>query len=79
VRDQDLDNIRPSAVAMTAEVFAGWAYEALAATVRLARGESLTVRVRITWPSGRAGRIWDDALRPARGRPRGNVGRTHPT
>lgn len=46
VRDQDLDKIRPSGVqAVTVEVFARWAHEALAAAVRSAGGETLTVRV----------------------------------
>ena len=46
VRDQDLEKIRPpEAEAVTVELFARWAHDALAAAVRSAGGEILTVRV----------------------------------
>ena len=46
VRDQDLEKIRPpEAEAVTVELFARWAHDAMAAAVRSAGGEILTVRV----------------------------------
>jgi 6-pyruvoyl-tetrahydropterin synthase len=46
VRDADLDVIRPpDAEAVTVEVFARWAHDALAEAVRAGGGEDLTVRI----------------------------------
>jgi 6-pyruvoyltetrahydropterin/6-carboxytetrahydropterin synthase len=46
VRDQDLETIRPAgAEAVTVEIFARWAHEAMSTAVRSAGGEILTVRV----------------------------------
>lgn len=46
VRDADLEKIRPEGMeAVTVEVFAGWVHDQLAAAVRKAGGEVLTVRV----------------------------------
>ena len=46
VRDQDLETIRPAgAAAVTVEIFARWAHDAIVAAVRSAGGELLTVRV----------------------------------
>ncbi len=46
VRDADLEAIRPPDVeAVTVEVFARWAHDRLAEPVKVAGGESLTVRV----------------------------------
>lgn len=46
VRDQDLDAIRPAdAEAVTVEIFARWAHQALAGPVGTAGGEILQVRV----------------------------------
>jgi 6-pyruvoyltetrahydropterin/6-carboxytetrahydropterin synthase len=46
VRDQDLEKIRPpGAQAVTVEIFARWAHDAIAGAVRSAGGEILTVRV----------------------------------
>jgi 6-pyruvoyltetrahydropterin/6-carboxytetrahydropterin synthase len=46
VRDRDLESIRPvDAEAVTVEIFARWAHDALADAVRSAGGETLTVRV----------------------------------
>ena len=46
VRDADLEVIRPQdAEAVTIEVFARWAHDALAGAVRSGGGEDLTVRV----------------------------------
>ena len=46
VRDTDLERIRPDGVeAVTVEVFARWVHDRLAEAVRVAGGESLTVRV----------------------------------
>jgi 6-pyruvoyltetrahydropterin/6-carboxytetrahydropterin synthase len=46
VRDADLEAIRPpEAEAVTVEVFARWAHDALAQAVRMAGGEALAVRV----------------------------------
>jgi 6-pyruvoyl-tetrahydropterin synthase len=46
VRDQDLDTIRPpDAEAVTVEIFARWAHDAIASAVRSAGGQTLTVRV----------------------------------
>jgi 6-pyruvoyltetrahydropterin/6-carboxytetrahydropterin synthase len=46
VRDADLEVIRPSdAEAVTVEVFARWAHDALAEAVRSGGGEDLTVKV----------------------------------
>ena len=46
VRGRDLETIRPvDAEAVTVEIFARWAHDAMAAAVRSAGGEMLTVRV----------------------------------
>ena len=46
IRDVDLEVIRPrEAEAVTVEVFARWAHDALAQAVRMAGGEALAVRV----------------------------------
>jgi 6-pyruvoyltetrahydropterin/6-carboxytetrahydropterin synthase len=46
VRDRDLETIRPvDAEAVTVEIFARWVHGAIAAAVRSAGGEMLTVRV----------------------------------
>ena len=46
VRDKDLDRIRPDGVeAVTVEVFARWLHDQLAEPVKVAGGETLTVRV----------------------------------
>jgi 6-pyruvoyltetrahydropterin/6-carboxytetrahydropterin synthase len=46
VRDQNLEMIRPAdADSVTVEIFARWAHDAIAATVRAAGGETLTVRI----------------------------------
>jgi 6-pyruvoyltetrahydropterin/6-carboxytetrahydropterin synthase len=46
LRDQDLETIRPvDAEAVTVEIFARWVHDAIAAAVRSAGGEILTVRV----------------------------------
>jgi 6-pyruvoyltetrahydropterin/6-carboxytetrahydropterin synthase len=46
VRDEDLETIRPAgAEAVTVEIFARWAHDAIADAVRSAGGEILTVRV----------------------------------
>jgi 6-pyruvoyltetrahydropterin/6-carboxytetrahydropterin synthase len=46
VRDRDLETIRPiDAEAVTVEIFARWVHGAIAAAVRWAGGETLTVRV----------------------------------
>ncbi|HEY1634423.1 MAG TPA: 6-carboxytetrahydropterin synthase [Acidimicrobiales bacterium] len=46
VRDRDLETIRPvDAEAVTVEIFARWVHGAIAAAVRSAGGETLTVRV----------------------------------
>lgn len=46
VRGRDLETIRPvDAEAVTVEIFARWAHHAMAAAVRSAGGEMLTVRI----------------------------------
>jgi 6-pyruvoyltetrahydropterin/6-carboxytetrahydropterin synthase len=46
VRDEDLETIRPAgAEAVTVEIFARWAHDAMSAAVGSAGGEILTVRV----------------------------------
>lgn len=46
LRDQNLEVIRPAdAEAVTVEIFARWAHDAIAGAVRSAGGQTLTVRV----------------------------------